>query len=153
MDRATLLDSVTTQRTTFEATLAAITGEAWNEPVNDAWTRKDVLAHIEAWERRAVDLHRLLAAGESPDEIGPGETTDEFNARTFLENRDRPLDDVRRGEAEAYAALLALAGSMLEADLFDATRFPWLQGDAFSGVVTTNSIEHWADHQDHLTTG
>ena len=37
------------------------------ERVDERWTRKDVLAHLEAWERRVVDNLAVLRAGGTPD--------------------------------------------------------------------------------------
>ena len=70
------------------------------ERVDETWTRKDVVAHLEAWERRVVEHLRTLRAGNAPD--GTVET-DERNQRFFAVSRDRSLGDVRAGERAATA--------------------------------------------------
>jgi hypothetical protein len=56
MDRRTLLAAIDAGRTRFEDTLGAIPDPAMLDRVDDEWTRKDVVAHVEAWERRVVSL-------------------------------------------------------------------------------------------------
>jgi hypothetical protein len=152
MDRHALLDTIRTGRGRLDALLAVLPDGRMLDVVNGEWTRKDVLAHIEAWERRTVELYRLLSSGRDPGTIGDSET-DAVNARFFEQHRGRDLADIRAAEAGAYWAVLDLVESAPEADLFDPNRFAWTDGDPFFEWITGNTSEHYEEHIDQLAAG
>jgi hypothetical protein len=118
------------------------------ERIDDAWTRKDVLAHLEAWERRVVALLEILRAGAEPDDDGE---TDQLNERFYRAGRDRALDDVRAGEREAYAAVLAAVDGASDEELFDGHHFAWTDGDPLADWFRGNTDEHYDEHREQLT--
>ena len=147
MDRRALLAAIESGRTRFEGTLAGIPDAAMLDRVDEEWTRKDVVAHVEAWERRVIGLVEKLRAGETPgDEI----ETDELNARFYAADRDRALADVRSGEAAAYAALLAEIGRCTDEELFDGGHFGWTEGDPLADWFRANGDEHYDEHLEQL---
>jgi len=148
MNRTTLRDAIAAGRARLEATLAAFSDEAMLERIDDAWTRKDVLAHLEAWERRVVTLLEVLRAGAEPDDDGG---TDQLNERFYRAGRDRALDDVRAGEREAYAAVLAAIDGASDEELFDGHHFAWTDGDPLADWFRGNTDEHFDEHREQLT--
>ncbi len=151
MDRSDVLIEMADGRSALKLTLAGLSDRDMEERVNGAWTRRDVLAHLEAWERRAAALYDSLRAGRDPDYVEEGASGDALNERMFAENRRRSLDDVRRGETEAYEALVRLVETAPEADLFDPDRFAWTGGRPFVGWILGNSSAHYDDHADQLS--
>jgi hypothetical protein len=148
MDRRALLTAIESGRARFEDALAAIPDTAMLDRVDDEWTRKDVVAHVEAWERRVIGLVEKLRAGETPgDEV----ETDELNARFYAADRDRALADVRSGEAAAYAAMLAEIGACTDEELFDGSHFGWTEGDPLADWFRSNGDEHYDEHLEQLT--
>lgn len=147
MDRNALLAEIEAGRARLEAALRARTPAEMEERVNGDWTRRDVVAHLEAWERRVVSLYAALRAGNDP---GSGEETDALNARFFEESRSRPLGEILRGEAEAYGALLDLVRTAPEADLFAPDRFAWTGDSSFFHWIVGNSSGHYEEHLDQL---
>jgi hypothetical protein len=148
MDRRSLLDAIETGRSRLEGTLARYPDAAMFERVDDDWTRKDVLAHLEAWERRVVALAEALRAGDTPS--GHGET-DELNARFSAESRDRSLADVRAGERAAYGAMIAEIARLSDEELFDGSHFAWTEGDPLALWFRGNGDEHYDEHLEQLT--
>ena len=150
MDRDTLLRDIRAARRRLDDVLAGLSDEDLAAAVNGDWTRRDVVAHLEGWEDRTLRLFAILRGERDfhPDE--PGET-DAFNAWWFERNRGRALADVRRSEAAAYEAVVALVTTAAEADLFDANRFGFLEGRPFAAVVRENTSDHYPDHLDQLT--
>ncbi|HEY3164402.1 MAG TPA: hypothetical protein VGJ71_08585, partial [Candidatus Limnocylindrales bacterium] len=67
MNRSTLAETIAAGRLRLETALAAFGDAAMLDVVDEAWTRKDVLAHLEAWERRVVDHLGTLRSGNRPD--------------------------------------------------------------------------------------
>jgi hypothetical protein len=148
MDRISLFIELYAGRERLRAALASLPESALLDRVDDEWTRKDVIAHIGAWEHRLVDLLERLRRGEWPeDEV----ETDERNARMFENDRDRPLWDVLRRETADWDRFVATVEGMTDEELFDPTAFGWTQGDPFVDWVTANASEHIDEHLDQLT--
>ena len=147
MDRHELLIALHAGRERLRAAMVALPDAVMFDEVDPGWTRKDVIAHLEAWERRVVDLFEALRRGEAPPE--PVET-EELNARFLAGAKDRSLLDVRQGEEAAWDRLLATVESATKAELFNGEHFPWTEGDPFVDWVTGNANEHIDEHLEQL---
>ena len=148
MDRDELLVHLHAGRERLLAALAGLPPHSMLDRVDDEWTRKDVVAHLEAWERRVVELFERLRHGEEPPDAGD---TDELNARFHATDRFRSLDDVIAGEGAAWRRLIAVVEDATNDELFDPERFGWTQGDPFVGWIRANADEHFDEHLDQLT--
>jgi hypothetical protein len=148
MNRTALLAAIAEGRERLEAALATLPDSKMLDRVDDEWTRKDVLAHLEAWERRVVALIERLRAGEAPAERVE---TDELNARFHAADRDRPLTDVRSGERAAYERLVAAIEGAADEELFDGGHFAWTEGDPLADWFRSNGDEHYDEHLEQLT--
>jgi hypothetical protein len=148
MGKPTLLSHLLAGRERLDAALGRLRDEEMTDRIDDEWTRKDVLAHIEAWERRVVDLVDRLRAGEEPAERVE---TDELNARFYAADRDRPLADVRAGELAAFERLRAAIEGAADEELFDGSHFAWTEGDPLSDWFRSNGDEHYEEHLEQLT--
>ncbi len=148
MDRTTLRDLIVAGRGRFDAALAGLPDDAMLERIDKEWTRKDVVAHIEAWERRVVRLFESLRSGTPHD---ADEETDGLNARLYARDRDRSLDDVRAGERAAYEAMLGSLDGASDEELFDGRHFAWTDGDPFAEWFRANGDEHYDEHLEQLT--
>ena len=148
MNRTTLVDAIETGRRDLEQTLAGIGDPEMGDRIDETWTRKDVVAHLEAWERRVVDLLEQLRNG-APSE--PEVQTDELNERYHVRDRDRSLADVRAGEREAYDRLLAAIHGATDEELFDGDHFAWTEGAPLAEWFRGNSDEHYDEHREQLT--
>jgi hypothetical protein len=146
--RTDLLGAIRSGRRSLDETLATFGDDQMAERVDATWTRKDVLAHLEAWERRVVRLLERLRSG------APWEAeveTDELNERYWRESRDRSLTDVRAGERDAYDALIAAIDGASDEELFDGSHFAWTDGEPLAAWFRGNSDEHYAEHLEQLT--
>jgi hypothetical protein len=148
MDKPTLLSLVATGRARLDAALAGLSDKAMADRVDDEWTRKDVLAHIEAWERRVVQLVERVRAGDAPTDQTE---TDELNARFYAADRDRSLADVRAGERKAYDRMVAAIEDSTDEELFDGSHFAWTEGDPLADWFRGNGDEHVDEHLEQLT--
>jgi hypothetical protein len=135
-------------RERLRAALATLPDRAMLDRVDDEWTRKDVVAHIGAWEHRLVDLLERLRRGETPeDEM----ETDELNARMYAADKDRSLADVLRRETADWDRFVTAVEGMTDEELLDPQAFGWTEGDPFVEWVTGNANEHIDEHLEQLT--
>ncbi|HEX3428684.1 MAG TPA: ClbS/DfsB family four-helix bundle protein [Candidatus Limnocylindrales bacterium] len=148
MDRSSLLASAAAGRDRLDAVLAGLDDDAMAERVDNEWTRKDVLAHLEAWERRMVELVERLRAG---DPLTDRTETDEINARFYVASRDRSLADVRSGERQAYERMIATIEGASDEELFDGNHFAWTEGEPLAGWFRGNGDEHYDEHLEQLS--
>lgn len=148
MDKPALLAAIRRGRARLDAILTGVTDQAMNDRIDDLWTRQDVLAHLEAWERRAVDLLERLRAGTEP---GERVETDELNARYHATSRDRSLEDVRAGEGAAFARMIAAIEGASDEELFDGDHFAWTDGDPLADWFRGNGDEHYDEHLEQLS--
>jgi len=148
MDRPTLRRHLDAGRQRLEGALAGVSDAAMLDRIDDEWTRKDVVAHLEAWERRATELLERLRAG---DPLSDRVDTDELNARWFARDRERPLADVLAGERAAYDAMLVAIAGASDEELFDGGHFAWTEGDPFANWLRANGDEHIDEHLEQLT--
>jgi hypothetical protein len=147
MDRLELLERIRNGRAELEAALAYFDKSNLTEPLlANGRSVKDLIAHIGFWERRMVNLYGTLADGKAPEDTIDGETLDDLNERIFKDNLLVPLGIVKINEIEAFAALLDIAETAPEADLFDPQRFAWTEGEAFFNWIVENTYGHYADH-------
>ena len=121
-------------------------------PNMGAWTRKDVVAHIEFWHRHGAALLRGLRSGVNPDPDGTMADIDAANATARAADEDRPADDVRRGFDASFRDLVAAVEAATEHELFDAGVQPWASGTAADEVLADTSA-HYAKHAPHLGVG
>ncbi|TMQ73332.1 MAG: ClbS/DfsB family four-helix bundle protein [Candidatus Eisenbacteria bacterium] len=148
MNRSTLLAVIAAGREHLDAAIADLAAERMLDQIDVTWTRKDVIAHLEAWERRVIENLEMLRRGGEPD---GSVTTDELNDRFFACNRDRTLDDVLAGERDAYRAVLAAINGATDEELFDSHHFGWTEGDPFADWLRANTDEHYVEHFEQLT--
>jgi hypothetical protein len=148
MNRTTLVDAIETGRRDLEQTLAGFSDREMGDRIDERWTRKDVVAHLEAWERRVVALLERLRNGATAE---PEVETDVLNERYHARDRERSLADVRIGERDAYDRLLAAIEGATDEELFDGGHFAWTDGAPLADWFRGNSDEHYDEHREQLT--
>lgn len=119
--------------------LAGVTGD---------WSVKDLVAHITWSENEMVGLlgKRVLVGSELWSL-----STDERNHAVYLQNKDRPLDEVLN-EAEAiYTQLLKLVEGLEDEDLHKASRFENMPPDWTPWrIIAGNTYIHYDEHAQDL---
>jgi hypothetical protein len=151
MDRIELMYQVRETRNQLDKAIGRFAKDQLTEPIlPNAWSVKDVIAHIGFWEGRVSWLYDILVAGDEPEGTFTAETVDALNAEVFEEHQLLPLGIVQLNEKEAYEAILAIINNAPEADLFEPGRFPWSQGEPFYRWIAVNTYEHYNDHLSDL---
>ncbi len=123
----------------------------WEMRPEGAWSIKDHLAHLSAWEDYLCGYH----LGDQPEHeaMGIDELTyrtldqDGLNALLYRRNRDRPLADVEADLGRSHAQVL----DRLHAIGFDSLLAPRYPDDPEAGPrlrwVASNTYEHYEEHR------
>lgn len=155
--KAALIDNIRTKQTAMEQALEMLSEQQMTTPgVVGAWSIKDVVVHINAWERVALGRLQAAAKNEMPAlSWAPGEPTftelsdtdvDSINHEFYQHNKDRSLQDVL-AEFHELAIRLSDALQALSDDvLTDAQRFTWTFDRPLWNFIPGDSYEHVDEH-------
>ncbi|NIS79052.1 MAG: ClbS/DfsB family four-helix bundle protein [Anaerolineales bacterium] len=155
MDKAKLMASILAAREKLETTLSRVQEEQMTVPgAIGEWSVKDLLAHISVWERRMTLWLETTMRGEVPEMLPPGLTwddLDQWNEQTYLELRDKPLEDVLLEFRASYDEALATVETVVEEDLIDPHRYSWRQGTPLWEMVAANMHWHYDEHEESIS--
>ena len=152
MDKATLLSTIQTAYTQFEALIAPLTAkQLCTPPFAGEWSIKDAMAHVAAWELICARWLEEVRHGKTPQ---PAERVDpESNVRIYQEHQNRSLTEVQAFFRQAHQRFLQqvdlLTQTLSEEELNASHLFAWTEdwpGASILAVIADNSYEHYSDH-------
>jgi hypothetical protein len=155
-DKQELLQNIKDEFNRWEELLGSMTEAQLTAPdLDDGWSVKDVMAHLLAWQSRSIErLESALTNREPefpgwPEESGDDsyDPTDEINAWIYNTYHDQSWPSVYQRWRTGFLRFMELAEKVPEADLLDANRYPWMDGQPLL-LVLEGSYEH--HHIDHL---
>ncbi len=117
-------------------------------PRPGAWSVKDILAHVSAWEDTFVGWYQAgLKGGKvgKPDFRQAGVLA-EVNRGIYEANKNRSLEDVLAGFKNSYECILALVASIPEEDIFTRGKFAWTGTQKLVSYITSNTSSHYPMH-------
>ncbi len=117
--------------------------------LHGGWSIKDEVAHVTFWEERLLPIMRAAIAGEEPpyrSGVGSAEKIEAMNAEVFAVSRQRDLDDVLADMDRTHAALVRAVAELPENALFDARRFPWMDGEPLMAAIAGDTYGHYPEH-------
>ncbi len=151
-DRSGAIRAMRNTHASIASAAASLSDQALDEeaPGMPGWTRKDVLAHVEWWQRHSTAVLHGLRTGVDPyPDTGEPWDIDTHNARVLAESRGRTADDVRAGEAASFVELAAAFEAASDHELFDVGVQTWLDGPAIA-MVAGDTWDHYPEHEPHL---
>ena len=153
MNKVELLAAIREERARLEEVLGRLSAEQMaRAAASGAWSVKDTLAHISAWEQWMVRWAGQLLRGETPHGPMPVETEDELdrlNAENYERNRYRSLEAVAADFRRSYGDALRLAESLPEGALQAEHPDTWPHGPLWYGVAA-NTCWHYREHLDSI---
>jgi hypothetical protein len=110
----------------------------WEQPgVLEAWSIKDLLAHVAAWHAVTVDrLESFCTTKELPP---PPKDIDAFNAETYEAVKDLPLHDVKVMSASSRHRFREQVDGLAEED-----------AKQFERMIFGNAHGHYEEHIEQL---
>ena len=143
--KAELLVSIRSRRREWDEALAGVAEERMLEAgASGEWSVKDIIAHVTWWETQTADMLQTKTLSDAKIWQMP---EDVRNNAVYMENRHRPLGEVREESEAAFLWLIASIESSGEDDLTDPGRYrnmpaewtPWR-------VIVANSYAHYYQH-------
>ncbi len=112
------------------------------------WSIKDLIAHITWSENEMVGMLKARAlVGSELWEL----STDERNQIVYLQNKDRPLEEVVSEARHIFTQLLSLLEGLEDPELYDAAYFKDLPTDWLPWrIIAGNTYLHYQEHRKDL---
>lgn len=162
MTRDDVLSQIRQNHSQFNALLNQIVAAGFaNNPIQNHWTLKDILAHLAAWERLEADWMQSLIRSERPYLYTPGfeqdendfnkrcETYHRYNAHILDICKGQPFDEVLSGFRKSQQEILDAVASLPDHAFTDPNYLFWLALEAPRAAwipVPVCSHEHYMDH-------
>jgi hypothetical protein len=153
MTKSRLLELIQFERKRLETTLSGFGRDQMAIPVDGGWTALDIVAHITTWESRMTHWLKAALRGEAPRMLPDGLTSDDVdlvNEQIYIENRDKPLDEVLSAFHASCPQALEALEAVPEEDLLNPNRAAWQSGEPLWYVVAANTCWHYAEHEPAL---
>lgn len=125
MDRRQLLKRLDTAWEAFKASYAGLSDSELLKPgITGAWSVRDIIAHVTAWEEEALKyLPLILEGGKPPRYSVTYGGIDAFNARMTEQKSGLSLAEVLAQQNETHRRLVALVQSVPADQFTRETRF------------------------------
>jgi hypothetical protein len=142
----------------WEALLAGLDQAQLTEPLRPSeLSIKDQLAHLAAWQQRTLArleaaLHdRPPAFPDWPAHLDPeADDVDPVNAWIFETHREQPWDNVHAAWRRGFLRVIELVEAIPAADLFDESRYSWMDGYPLDAALEGTYEHHHVDHLEPL---
>jgi len=144
-----LLESIRKSWADLTDVLGELSEEQMTQPeVQDEWTVKDIMAHVSAWHRLAMDRIHAGTAGEEIQipVIKGDEFVDAFNADVYQRSKDQALDKVMAEFHAAYNEFMAQIEALDDDLLFQTLPFDWAGDLTYQVLISANTHWHYPDH-------
>ncbi len=122
------------------------------------WSIKDVMAHLMAWQQ--LSIARLEAALNDREPVLPAWPEDldpepdgqphDMNAWIYETYRDQPWSSVYGAWRTGFLRFLELGEAILEKDLLESGKYPWLEDYPLIAVLQGSYEHHHHDHFEPL---
>lgn len=113
----------------------------------EAWSVKDLLAHLHAWQEMALSWEKAGSAGEKPPIPAEGYSfaeTPALNEVIHQRTKDDGWDDVVARLRATHAELLRVIEAYSEDDLFTKRRFAWTRSTSVGSYMVSATSSHYA---------
>ncbi len=109
-----------------------------------AWSVKDTIAHITAWEKILLQRYNDGLAGKKVNI--QKDTLGVINRRIFEKNVSRDLEDVLADFNATYRQILSTIESIPEEYIFTHGKYTWTGERTLLDYIWWNTAGHYAEH-------
>jgi hypothetical protein len=151
--KSTLLEVIHSEWARLESLLEGLTDAQMVEiGVEATWSIKDILAHITAWEKLAMDrIHAAQTGDDLQYPIIAGDNfVDEFNARTYTTHKDQLLLEVLAEFRATHRDFVVQIEALDENCLQKKLNFDWSGNLTYQVMISANTHWHYIEHADAI---
>jgi len=144
-----LLRAIRAERKKLEAALIGVSdADMVRSPRLGAWSIKDILAHVSAWDDTFVGWYEAGLKGGKVDKpnFSQAGVLSEVNRGIYETNKNRSLEDVLSGFKSSYERILKVVTSIPEEDIFARGKFAWTGTGKLVTYITSNTTLHYPGH-------
>jgi len=149
INKSDLLAVITTERKNLINLISSLSNEKKAKPgVEVEWSIKDILAHIAAWERIAIDIIQLAHSGEplKPTISKIFEDVDYFNDQVYQQNKELPIKKVQVEFEASHDDFIALIKTLDEEFIFSQLPFDGTEDHTIQYIISANTHWHYLEH-------
>jgi len=157
MTRDEVLQHLRTARAEFDTRVEAISLASLEAvPAGFRHAPKDVIAHVNAYERLVVERLKAARQGEQTALDRDRDGWEAFNARVWLDAAELGPETVRAESARVFAELLGEVSQLADDELNSVAGVTawidpaWLDGHALWELIGVDCFEHYPMHFDVL---
>ncbi len=146
ISKSQLFEKIRNRQAEFEELLAPLSEtQMITTGVTGAWSIKDIVAHLNAWQSVLLNRLRAAATGGEPT-VPQNYNVDDMNERFYQENKARSLPDVMAEFRYNYQKILEAVALLSEDDLNNPHRYSWWDGEPFWPNIAGDTYEHIDEH-------
>ena len=152
-DKSDLLDAIQTEREILESLMAGLSeSQIVDIGVEASWSIKDILAHIAAWERVAIDIIQAARDGEALKSYIPKifKSIDDFNATIYDTHKDDPSADVMAEFKASHNDFLSIISSLSEDFISSNLPFEGTEELTIQYMISANTHWHYKEHSESI---
>ena len=143
-----LLKDIHTEHRRLEKKLFILSAEEMIQPgITGVWSVKDILAHLEAWEKLLLEWYHAGMEGRSPSVTPVGmskKSMDILNQQIYEANQWRSLDDILAEFHASYQEIVSVIEMIPEGDMFAMGLFHWTGKLVLADYIAGNTCNHYA---------
>jgi hypothetical protein len=148
-----LLSVIRSERNNLEHLIRQLSDSQKVEPgVVGNWSIKDIMAHIAAWEKLAIDRINATLTGESLKfpVIEGDDFVDNINHQVYEKNKDLPLEVVQDDFNRSFNDFLHQIQSLDDETLTQKLPFDWAGNLTVQVLISANTHWHYVEHADSI---
>jgi hypothetical protein len=154
-----ILTALREQFDLWEELLSKLSEEQVTAPKFDLdWSIKDVMAHLWGWQQISIARMEGGALDREPEfpkwvldlQGAWEEDANQTNARIYDINHEKPWTEIHQNWKNGFQKFLELGDKILEKNLLDGDRYPWLKGYSLAFILIA-SYDHHQEHYEKLS--
>ena len=152
MKKSDLIEALETSHETFLTLLEGVSVEELTQPrVTGDWSVKDLMSHLLIWEAETIKLLHFAKMHRKPDTAHFKTISDDEQNKIWYEQfKDRPYERVWNDYTTIRDQTIERISEFSDADLNNASLFPWLKGQSLAQLITSFILQHEAEHTETL---
>ncbi|MFW5719562.1 MAG: ClbS/DfsB family four-helix bundle protein [Candidatus Dojkabacteria bacterium] len=114
--------------------------------VCEAWSVKDILAHLSSWHKMTLKWHESGMSGLNPRFLPEGytwKTTPELNDKLYREHKDDIFEDVLAGLKESHQSVTAVIERHSNEELFTKKLYSWTGSSSLGAYLISATSSHY----------